>query len=171
MEQGHPSHQPDEHESHMQCIPETESHRLHSIDTHSRHIKSLSLPYATSPIHGPEEFGSDDDNNAEDYYSSEDEESLFVKSLPCDFFLKELSGSEPEIEDQYALEVHPVCVQITEDAGFEHSACIEPPGDQKQTDIKDSEVNEEWEENKLSRREDKDEIHQEPTHLENEGQR
>lgn len=173
IEQGYLSHQSDEHQMHMQPVPETESHSMLSIDTHSRHIKSLSLPYATSPIHGPEESGSDDNNDAGDYYSSEDEENMFVKSLPSDFFLKELSGSEPEIErqDKYAPEVHPVCVQITEDTGFESSACIESPGDQKQIDIKDIEVNEEWEENKLSRRENKDKIHQEPTHLENKGQR
>lgn len=178
MEQGHPSHQPDEHQMHKQPLPETESQRMLTVNTHSRHIKSLSLPYMTSPIHGPEDSGSDDDDdddddNAGDYYSSEDEESMFIKSLPCDFFLKELSGNEPEIErqDKYAPEVHPVCVQIAEDAGFERSACIASPGDQKQIDIKDSEVNEGWEENELSRREDKDNIHQEAAHLEAKGQR
>lgn len=158
---------------HTQSISEPESHRMLSTDTHSRHIKSLSLPYATSPIHGPEESGSDDDNNAEDYYSSEDEESMFVKSLPSDFFLKELSGSEPEIErqDKYSPEVHPALGQITKDAGCEHSACIESPEDQKQIDIRLREENKEWEENELSRREDNDKIHQELTHLENKEQR
>lgn len=178
MEQGHPSHRPDEHQIHMQPTPETESHRLPSINTHSRHIKSLSLPYVTSPIHGPEESGSDDDDDdhhhhlAGDYYSSEDEESMFVKSLPSDFFLKELSGSEPEIEtqDKYAPEAHPARGQISEDTGSECSACIESPGDLKQIDIEDSEVDEGWEGNELLRREDKDEIHQESTHLEK-GQR
>lgn len=174
MEQGHPSHLLDEHQMHMQPIPGTESHRLLSIDTHRRHIKSLSLPYMTSPIHGPEESGSDDDDddNAGDYYSSEDDESMFVKSLPADFFLKDLSGSDPEIErqDKYAPEARPVCVQITEDTGSERSACIESPGDLKQIDMKDSEVNEGWEENDFLEREDKDKIHQQSTPLEK-GQR
>lgn len=173
MEQDHSSHQLDEHQMHMQPIPGTESHRLLSIDTHSRHIKSLSLPYVTSPIHGPEESGSDDDDdNAGDYYSSEDEESMFVKSLPSDFFLKELSGSDPEIErqDKYAPEAHPVCAQITEDTGSEHSPCIESPGDLKQIDMKDSEVFEGGEENEFLEREDKDKIHPQSTHLEK-GQR
>lgn len=159
MEQGHASRQPDERQMHTQPTPETESHRLLSINTHSRHVKSLSLPYATSPIHGSEEFASDDDNDAGDYYSSEDEESMFVKSLPSDFFLEEVFGSEPESEkqDNYAPEVHPVRVQITEETE-----------DQKQIDIKDSEVNKEWEAKEETKREDKDEN---PTHLENMGQR
>lgn len=173
MEQSRPSYQPDEQESHARSVSEAESHRLHSVDTHSRHIKSLSLPYVTSPLHGPEESGSDDQNNAEDYSSSEDEDSMFVKSLPADFFLKELSGSEPEIErqDQCAPGVHPEGVEVTEDAGLEHSAGLESTGDQKQADIEDNEGNEGWEESKLSRREEKDNNHQEPTHLGNKGQR
>lgn len=178
MQQGHPSLEPVENQTCTPTpMPETESHRVLTVNTHSRHIKSLSLPYATSPIHGPEESGSDDDDddddNAGDYYSSEDDESMFVKSLPSDFFLKELSESEPEIErwDKYAPEVGPAHVRITEDTAFERSACLEPPGDPKQVDAKDGEVNEGWEENELSRREDEDTIHQEPTHLENKGQR
>lgn len=156
----------------MQPISETEAHRELSTNTHSRHMKSLSLPYATSPIHGPEESASDDDNNAGDYYSSEDEESMFVKSLPSDFFLKELSGSEPEIErqDENSVEVHPANVQVTEDAAFEPSACIEPK-DQKQIDIKLKEINEEWEENELSGGNHNDNIYQELTHFENKKQR
>lgn len=170
MEQDHPSHHADEHQMPTQPVPETESHRLLSINTHSRQIKSLSLPYVTSPIHGPEESGSDGDNNAGDYYSSEDEESVFVKSLPSNFFL---SGSETDIERQekHPLEAHPVSVQTTEDAGFECSAYIESFGDLKQIDIKDGEVNEGWEENELSRREDKDKNHHEPIPPEKKGER
>lgn len=183
MEHDHSLHQTDELQTPMQLIPESElkSHKLLSIDTHSRHMKSLSLPYMTSPIDGPEEFRSDEDDdddedNDGDDYSSEDEENMFVKSLPCDFFLKEITGCERENEtrDKCALKMDPVhVVQVTEDVGVERSTSMESTGDQKQVDIniKDTEVNDRWEEKELSRAEDKDTTHQEQYHLENKRQR
>lgn len=173
MEQGVPSHLSEELQSHMQAAPEAEPklHRQLSIDSQSRHIKSLSLPYATSPIHGPMESGSEEDDvNDEDDYSSEEEENMFLKSLPSDFFFKEFSGrdSNTEREDEYALEIHPVQVgQVTEDMGFERAASTESIGDQKQTDIEDTEVNDRWEENEHPRTEDDNNFHQEQSPLEN----
>ncbi|KAM9719847.1 uncharacterized protein ACNS7B_020502 [Menidia menidia] len=77
-------------------------HRPLSLDLHNRHTKSLSLPYMTPPVHGPEgccseESLSEDDNDDEEedddnLYDSEEDESMFVKSLPPDFFLNNLSG-------------------------------------------------------------------------------
>ncbi|XP_056913630.1 uncharacterized protein si:dkeyp-68b7.12 isoform X2 [Takifugu flavidus] len=156
MEQGQPSHHVDELQRHT----ESKSPKQLSIDANGRHIKSLSLPYMTSPIHGQEESGSDDDDddNDVDDYNSEDEENMFVKSLPSYFFSKELSGCEPEIERQekYSLEIHPVdVVQITDDEGIKHSPCLESTTDKIQIGIKDTEVSDRWEENKWSRTEDK----------------
>lgn len=69
---------------------ELNPHRPLSLDLQSRHTKSLSLPYMTSPVHGPEEHSSEEedpeDNSDDEDYSSE-EESMFYKSLPPDFFL------------------------------------------------------------------------------------
>ncbi|TWW73518.1 Rho GTPase-activating protein 30 [Takifugu flavidus] len=76
MEQGQPSHHVDELQRHT----ESKSPKQLSIDANGRHIKSLSLPYMTSPIHGQEESGSDDDDddNDVDDYNSEDEENITV---------------------------------------------------------------------------------------------
>lgn len=156
MEQGQPTHHVDELQRHT----ESKSPKQLSIDAHGRQIKSLSLPYMTSPIHGQEESGSyddDDDDDVDDYSNSEDEENIFVKSLPSYFFSKELSGCEPEIERQkkYSLEIHPVgVVQITHDEGIKHSPCLESTTDKIQIGIKDTEVSDRWEENKWSRTED-----------------
>lgn len=165
MEQDHSPHQPEGLQRHMRPTSETEtkSHKLLDIDTHARHQKSLSLPFMTSPIHGPEESSSDDEEEEDDGddYNSEDEEHMFVKSLPSDFFLMELSGYKPEIEtqDKNALEVHPVhVVQITEDEDVKHSTCMESTEDQIQMGIQDTKVSEGWEENRLSTTEDKDQI-------------
>lgn len=87
-----PGHSDDEYEV-MEQASQTElkPHRPLSIDLHNRHTKSLSLPYMTSPVHGPEEFSEEEvvgvDSDYNDYSSDEDE-SMFIKSLPPDFFLK-----------------------------------------------------------------------------------
>lgn len=173
MEQGDPSHLSGEIQSHVEAAPEAEPkfHRQLSIDSQSRHVKSLSLPYATSPIHGPVESGSDDDDvNDEEYYSSEEEEDMFFKSLPADLFFNEFSGRDSSTgrEDRYAVETHPVPVgQVTEDMGFGPAASAESTGDQKQTDVEDTEVNDGWEENEHPRTEDNDNFDQERSSLGN----
>lgn len=70
-----------------------------SLDLNSRHTKSLSLPYMTSPIQGPDESSSEGEqvDSDENGYSSEDDESMFIRSLPADFFLSNLSGCEEDV--------------------------------------------------------------------------
>ncbi|PWA30037.1 hypothetical protein CCH79_00009719 [Gambusia affinis] len=104
-----PGHSDDEYETMAQAerptlsVTEMNPHRPLSLDLNSRHTKSLSLPYMTSPIDRPEEhFSSDDvseDEGDEDDYSSDEDESMFVKSLPSDFFLSGLSGLESDNQD------------------------------------------------------------------------
>ncbi|XP_038135349.1 rho GTPase-activating protein 30 isoform X2 [Cyprinodon tularosa] len=100
-----PCHSDDEYEmmAHAerptQSVTEFKPHRPLSLDLHSRHTKSLSLPYMKSPVDGPVENSSSDEEVSEDdgdgeNYSSEEDESMFVKSLPSDFFLNTLSGLE-----------------------------------------------------------------------------
>ncbi|XP_061694772.1 rho GTPase-activating protein 30 [Syngnathoides biaculeatus] len=67
-------------------------HRPCSVDANERHGKSLSLPHMTSPVCEPGKCcsGNDDsptDDDTTDYGSSDEDDSLFVKSLPADFFL------------------------------------------------------------------------------------
>ncbi|KAF7221987.1 rho GTPase-activating protein 30 [Nothobranchius furzeri] len=81
---------------------ESNPHRPLSFDLHSRHTKSLSLPYMTSPIQEPGKFCSEDElsetDGKDNDYSSEDaeDESMFVKSLPPDFFLNTMARFEPD---------------------------------------------------------------------------
>lgn len=82
--------------------------RLLTVDHCKRHTKSLSLPYMTSPVQCPSGSSSDEDVPSEDsdvcrYNTSseeededEDDESMFVKSLPSDFFLNNLPNEELE---------------------------------------------------------------------------
>ncbi|KAI3374246.1 hypothetical protein L3Q82_006097 [Scortum barcoo] len=93
-------------ETHTMSPTELNPHRPLSIDMHSRHTKSLSLPYMTSPVHGPEESCSEEDAAEDDsdddvYSSSEDDDSMFVKSLPPDFFLNSLSGFDLDTDTQH----------------------------------------------------------------------
>lgn len=75
-----------------------------SLDLHSRHTKSLSLPYITSPIQGPEDSCSEDEVSQDDSYpndySSDEDESMFIQSLPPDFFLNTLSGIGRDTDTQ-----------------------------------------------------------------------
>ncbi|XP_017266337.1 rho GTPase-activating protein 30 isoform X2 [Kryptolebias marmoratus] len=84
----------------VQSPTESSPHRPLSLDLNSRHTKSLSLPYMTSPVEGPDESCSEDepseDDSDENDYCSEDDESMFVKSLPPDFFLNTLSRLEAD---------------------------------------------------------------------------
>lgn len=80
-------------ESLEQSQSQLKPHRPLSLDVNSRHTKSLSLPYMTSPVRGPEESSTEEEEEGEedsDDYSSEDEESMFMKSLPPDFFFNSL---------------------------------------------------------------------------------
>ncbi|XP_077471617.1 uncharacterized protein LOC144085834 [Stigmatopora argus] len=81
---------------HRAASPDTsdgnESPRPRSVDTNERHGKSLSLPPMISPVCDPQECfidGGDDtaDDVTVDYSSSDDEDGLFARSLPADFFL------------------------------------------------------------------------------------
>lgn len=104
------SQYPAELQTHLTPGPETppqsqdklNPHRPLSLDLQNRHTKSLSLPYMTSPVHGPEEPSSEDedpeDNSEDEDYSSEDE-SMFYKSLPPDFFLN-VTGLEQDTDAQ-----------------------------------------------------------------------
>lgn len=135
------------HKTHTESQTQINSHRPLSLDIDNRHTKSLSLPYMTSPVHGPEESCSEeevvgeysDDND----YSSEDE-SMFIKSLPPDFFLNNMNEFEtdgctldriPEGLDQSKRE--------SESLHSEFSACKEPTAaDQEQREVKDEEEGE-----------------------------
>ena len=97
--QTHPQADPD---GQTQSPTEPSPRRPLSLDLHSRHTKSLSLPYMTSPIRGPEDSCSEDEVSQDDSYpndySSEEDESMFVQSLPPDFFLNTLPGMEPDAD-------------------------------------------------------------------------
>ncbi|XP_070700665.1 LOW QUALITY PROTEIN: rho GTPase-activating protein 30 [Pempheris klunzingeri] len=182
MEQSQPSEHPAELQTHLQqqLGPETHTksptelnpHRLLSIDTNGRHTKSLSLPYMTSPVHGPEESWSDEDvavedsDDDDDDYSSEDDDSMFVKSLPAEFLLRDLKGFEPDTDTQDSCPLDAVPehhLQSAEERGCQSmnlgfSACEESAAeDQEQVVItKDEESQEEEEITKL---EEEDKVH------------
>ncbi|KAK7944888.1 hypothetical protein WMY93_000616 [Mugilogobius chulae] len=87
-----------------------------SLDIYTRHSKSLSLPYMTSPVERPgaSSSESEDDSGSDEqgYISSSegedgDDENMFVKSLPSDFFLNNLANTEiqHDICEKSSLEV------------------------------------------------------------------
>lgn len=91
---------------------EQQPHRLLSVDANTRHVKSLSLPYMTSPVHGPEELGSEEEcgwgSSDDNDYSSEEDCSMCVKSLPLDFILsseleKDIQRGESRAPDEVPL--------------------------------------------------------------------
>ncbi|KAM6919204.1 uncharacterized protein FYW49_008723 [Xenentodon cancila] len=88
----------------IQSQAELSAHRPLSLDLHSRHTKSLSLPYMTSPIHIPGDSCSEDEELLDDGYpndySSEEDESMFIQSLPADFFLNTVPGIELDTDSQ-----------------------------------------------------------------------
>ncbi len=175
MEQAQPSDHPAELQTHLQPRSEALSpsqtepnpHRPLSIDIHSRHAKSLSLPYMTSPVHDPEACSSEEDmvgDDSDDDYSSEEDESMFVKSLPPDFFLNDL---EPNIgtQDSCALDGVPVHqLQISEErerqtVNPEFPACKETTaGDQEIVKKKDEEETDELEEEEITQKEEGDKV-------------
>ncbi|XP_028283093.1 rho GTPase-activating protein 30 [Parambassis ranga] len=145
-----PGHSDDEYEvmEQAQSSPETHTelkpHRPLSIDLHNRHTKSLSLPYMTSPVHGPEEFSEEEvvgvDSDYNDYSSDEDE-SMFIKSLPPDFFLKNLDSDTDEKDTSTPDRDGAQFLQSSEErdpqsANLELSACKETTtGAQQQLEV------------------------------------
>lgn len=186
MEQAQPSHHPPEThlqpglETHPQSPTGLNPHRPLSLDIHSRHTKSLSLPHMTSPVLGPEESCSEEDVAEEDSddndYSSEDDDDMFIKSLPSDFFLSNMAGfeSDTDAQDSCPLDGVPVLqLQSSEETGpqsvnLEFPACEESTvGDQEQVEVKDEEDEEGPEEKDMTKMEEEDEDHQGGDQLEN----
>ncbi|KAE8290583.1 Rho GTPase-activating protein 30 Rho-type GTPase-activating protein 30 [Larimichthys crocea] len=190
MEQAQTSCQPAEVQTHVQPDPETRTrsqtelnpHRPLSLDINSRHTKSLSLPYMTSPVRGPEDSSSEDevegDDSDENYYSSDDDnDSMFVKSLPPDFFLSNLPDFKPDTDEQDCC-THdgvPACqFQSCEERecqpqNHECAACEEShEGDEEQIEVRDK-VDEDQgrEEKEITKTEEEDNVYQEGEQLEN----
>lgn len=161
MAQGQPSHRPAALQMYLQAGPETHTqsqtqlnpHRPLSLDINSRHTKSLSLPYMTSPVRGPEDSGSEEEDAGDDsddniYSSDDDDDSMFVKSLPPDFFLSNLTDFEPDTDKQDCCTHDGVPItqlQSSEERecqslNLEFSACKESTaGEQEQVEVKDKE--------------------------------
>ncbi|XP_071347066.1 rho GTPase-activating protein 30 [Trachinotus anak] len=172
MEQAQPSPHPAELqtqpqpdlETHTKSPKELNPHRPLSLDLQSRHTKSLSLPYMTSPVHGPEESCSEEedlgDNSDDDDYSSEEDESMFYKSLPPDFFLNNLNELELDTvtQDSCTLDRLPVGPsESSEERGFETLHPQEPTtGDQEQGEVIDEEDKEELEGKQIMKKKDED---------------
>ncbi|XP_037644310.1 rho GTPase-activating protein 30 [Sebastes umbrosus] len=170
MEQVHPAElqtdpQPST-ESQTQSQTESNPHRPLSLDSYSRHTKSLSLPYMTSPVHGSEGSCSEDeaavDDSDDEDYSSEEDESMFVKSLPADFFLD--FPFEPDTDNQDSCAPVGVAVQPSQSSQF--SACkLSTTGDLEQVEVKDKGNEDGLEEKEITEKEEED--HQERDQLEN----
>lgn len=182
MEQAQTSCHPAEVQTPLQPDPETRTrsqtelnpHRPLSLDINSRHTKSLSLPYMTSPVRGPEDSSSEDevevDDSDEIYYSSDDNDSMFMKSLPPDFFLSNLPSFKPDTDEQdcCAHDGVPACqLQSCEERecqsqDHEFHAREEPcAGDEVEVD----------EEKGIAKTEEEDNVYQEGDQLENNKQR
>lgn len=136
------------------AAPTTQSnpHRQLSIDSQGRHTKSLSLPHMASPVFGSNESCSEEEAAVEDSddndYSSEEDESMFVKSLPCSFFTQgspfdtdpdergggalapERRSGSPEEEERPTVEVDSsACEEST--AGDQEEIEVEDEGDEE----------------------------------------
>lgn len=154
---------------HSQNQSESNPHRPLSLDLHSRHTKSLSLPYMTSPVHGPEDSLSEDEatgdySDDDDEYSSDEDESMFVKSLPSDFFLSTMSSFELETDGK---DEFPVAhTQISEERDCqsqknEPSACTQrAAGEREQAGVRGTEDTNGLEEKETTEEQDEDEVHQ-----------
>ncbi|KAM9322614.1 uncharacterized protein KZ484_020765 [Pholidichthys leucotaenia] len=154
MEHAQPSHPPTEPQTHLQPRPETRSkshsesnpHRPLSADMHSRHIKSLSLPFMTPSVYRPEDSSSEEeaaeDDSDDNDYSSVEDESMFVKSLPSDFFLTEFEG-DIEAQDSFTHHKAPLVdhLWISEETDYlQHSSCKETTtGEHEQVDVNNRE--------------------------------
>lgn len=148
-------------------------HRPLSAEVNSRQTKSLSLPYMTSPVPGPQEVGSEEDLAGDDSddvdYSSEEDDSMFYKSLPTDFILQSYSTQEPDLEAQgFAPEsVSAHEAQSSEELNVKFPACK----NREQTEAKDNEEKDSLEEKASTETEGEDKIQEEREHLENTRQR
>lgn len=187
MEPVQPSHHPVELHTHLQPDPAAQSqtmlkpHRPLSIDVQSRHTKSLSLPYMTSPVHAPDESCSEDEvaGDDSDYsdYSSDDNDDMFFKSLPPDFLLKDLSGLEPDScvahQESCTPDGAPVHqLQISEEVDIQYPTCKESIArDQSQIKVKDKEDRDGLEETMSTRMEEEDGVHHGRDGQENIGKR
>lgn len=190
MEPAQPPHHAAELHTHLQPDLAAQSQtmlkpqRPLSIDIQSRHTKSLSLPYMTSPVHAPDESCSEDEvaGDESDYsdYSSDDNDDMFFKSLPPDFLLKDLSGLEPdscashqETQESCAPDGAPVHQsQISEELDVQFSTCKESTArDQSQIEVKEKEEKDGPEEMMSTRMEEEDGVHHGGDGLENIGTR
>lgn len=145
MGQAQASHHPAELHAHLQPGPgEQQPHRLLSIDANTRHVKSLSLPYMTSPVHMPEELGSEEEygwDRSDNDYSSEEEFNMCVQSLPLDYnlssmFEKDIRKGESCAPDEVPLHQ----LQISEGLNNEPPACTGSAAEvQGQQEVKDDE--------------------------------
>ncbi|XP_034063780.1 rho GTPase-activating protein 30 isoform X2 [Gymnodraco acuticeps] len=173
-----PGHSDDEYEVMDPSELQTEltPTRPLSIDSYTRHTKSLSLPYLTSPILRLEDSGSEEDAAAcdSDDYSSEEDESMFVKSLPAEFFLNDLTF-ERNTDNQEAGDGDPEHQsQSCADRGsqslcFGFPACEESAAvGLEQEEGKDEGDKDGPEEKEMTEKQEED--HQGRDHLENNGQ-
>lgn len=165
MEQAHPAELQPDPETQTQRQTELNPHRPLSLDSTNRHTKSLSLPYMTSPVHGSEDSCSEEeaavDDSYDNDYSSEEDDSMFMKSLPCDFILSYRSGPDADEQDSYTFPVVTAHQsQSSEDRARHHelSACIESTaGDQEDVEVRDKEDEDGLEEKEIIKEEEEDE--------------
>uniref|UniRef100_A0A4W6BMA5 Rho-GAP domain-containing protein n=1 Tax=Lates calcarifer TaxID=8187 RepID=A0A4W6BMA5_LATCA len=172
MVQAQPPHHPAEEQTHLQPSPEIHTlsqnelnpHRPLSLDLNSRHTKSLSLPYMTSPVHGPGESCSEDedlgDNSDDDDYSCEEDENMFYNSLPADMFLNNLTGLELDTDARHRCSLDRLTVdQLKSSEGREHETMHSKEattGDQEQGEVMDAEDKQELEGKQIMKNENED---------------
>lgn len=164
MGQAQASHHPAELHAHPQPGPgEQQPHRLLSVDANTRHVKSLSLPYMTSPVHGPEELGSEEEygwDRSDDDYSSEEEFNMCVKSLPLDYNLSSMFEKDIQSGESCAPDAAPLHqLQISEGLNNELPACKGSAAEaQRQEEVKDDEEGDGPEVNVFRGTEEEDEV-------------
>ncbi|XP_068587443.1 rho GTPase-activating protein 30 [Cebidichthys violaceus] len=151
-----------------QSQTELNLHRPLSIDSQNRHTKSLSLPYMTSPVFGSAESCSEEEAAVEDSddndYNSEDDESMFAKSLPADFFLGDLTfETYTDKQDSCTLDGVPVHQSKSSEDGecqtlnVDFSACKESTAaDQEQVEVKDKGDEDGLREKEITKKEEED---------------
>ncbi|KAK5860349.1 hypothetical protein PBY51_021835 [Eleginops maclovinus] len=184
-----PGHSDDEYEVMEQACPaelrtdlqqqsptEIKPTRPLSIDSYNRHTKSLSLPYLTSPILGLEDSCSEEEAEADDSddYSSDEDESMFIKSLPTDFFLNNLTFETKTGKEEGSDGVPEHQSQSCTDRGsrsmhFGFPTCEESAaGDLEQVEGKDEGDKDGLQEKEITKKEEEDQ--QGRDRLENNGQ-
>lgn len=162
-------------ETHTQSQNELNPHRPLSLDLNNRYTKSLSLPYMTSPVHEPEEPCSEDEdlggNSDDEDYSSEEDESMFYKSLPPDFFLN-ATGLELDTDTQEGCTLDRLPIEelkSSEEREAETLHMEEPAArDQQQEEVKDKD---ELEEKQIMKKEEEDTLDKEEDQQEKSTQR